>query len=259
MADTGHNDPRRMLAAVQATQQPAKRPVRAPKPLKAPLQPLVNETAKAPVKARRPIPPVAPWLALHAAGLAAISGAVWLTMRTVETHVQAEAQPTAIAAEQIASGSPDYLEILSEQALGLPQPDEAIAYLAARRATEIDPSRAFAWARLAYLEAHRDGGKVNPAALSALTRSMDACPLCDTDLVRWRFNFVLARWNDIPDDTRRRAFEHADLLRWIGEHAEFLAEMRFKAQLKGIPFDAYRSAVDTPARSWDISSTAQAD
>jgi hypothetical protein len=240
MADTGQNDPRKLLAAMQPP----------PKPARAARTPRVKPHA--PRKARSTLPPIVPWLALHAAGLAAISGAVWLTLRAVETHLQAEAQPTTIAAELALSDSPDFLEILSEQALALPQPDDAVAYLAAKRATDIDPTRAFAWARLAYLEARRDSGKVNPEALAALTRSMDACPLCDTQLIGWRFNFVLTHWNDVPDETRRRAFEQADLLRWIGQNAEFLAEMRFKAQLKGIPFDAYRSAVDTPARSWDI-------
>ena len=56
---------------------------------------------------------------------------------------------------------------------------------------------------------------------------------------------------------RARAFEHADLLRWIGPNAEFLAEMRYKAGLKGIPFDAYRAQVKTPAPAWDIAPNAE--
>ena len=102
----------------------------------------------------------------------------------------------------------------------------------------------------------RAGGKVNQESLAALTRSMDACPLCDQELVAWRFNFVLANWTSIPDPLRRRSFEHADLLRWIGPNAEFLAEMRVKAIQSRIPFDEYRSAVDTPVRTWDITSEA---
>jgi hypothetical protein len=56
----------------------------------------------------------------------------------------------------------------------------------------------------------------------------------------------------MPEPMRRRAFEHADLLRWIGPNAEFLAEMRVKAKQNGIPFDDYRAAVETPVRTWDI-------
>lgn len=147
---------------------------------------------------------------------------------------------------------PDYLETLSEIGLDIEAPDVASAEAVARRAVAIDPSRAFVWARLAWLEAQKAGGRVNDASLGALTRSMNACPLCDQELIAWRFNFVLANWQDVPDPLRRRAFEHADLLRWIGPNAEFLAEMRIKAKQNGIPFDAYRAAVETPVRTWDI-------
>ena len=138
----------------------------------------------------------------------------------------------------------------------LPVVDTGSAYVAASRATELDTSRAHAWAQLAHLETRRASGKVNEAALNALTRSMDACPLCSEDLISWRFNFVLTNWNAIPDPLRRRAFEQADMLRWVGQHSEFLAEMRVKARQNGIPFDAYRAAVKTPARTWDIDPSA---
>ena len=154
--------------------------------------------------------------------------------------------------------SPDHLEIVSEHSLHGAELDDDVAYQAAKRATELDPSRASAWATLAYIETRRQQGVVNQAAIAALTRSMDACPLCDAALIRWRFNFVLTHWAAMPEAIRLRAFEHADLLRWIGPHAEFLAEMRFKARLHGIPFDDYRAAVDTPARSWDIAPAPQA-
>ena len=55
---------------------------------------------------------------------------------------------------------------------------------------------------------------------------MDACPLCSDELISWRLNFVLANWGAIPEALRRKAFEHADLLRWVGPNTEFLAEMR---------------------------------
>jgi hypothetical protein len=195
------------------------------------------------------------WLGLLSAGLAAVVGMVSLAWDEMVTlSWSSEFAANAVDPDWAGSTSPDFLEIVSEVSLREPGVDESAAYHAARRATELDPSRASVWATLAYLETRRNEGKVNAVALEALTQSMDACPLCDQDLIRWRFNFVLANWADVPEGLRKRAFEHADLLRWIGSHAEFLAEMRFKARLKGIPFDAYRAAVDTPARTWDIAS-----
>lgn len=157
-----------------------------------------------------------------------------------------------LATEGAVVGGPAYLEMLSEVSLEIPKPDLASAEAAARKAVEGDPSRAHVWARLAWLETQKVGGKVNAASLDALGRSMDACPLCSQELIAWRFNFVLANWSSIPEPMRRRAFEQADLLRWIGPNAEFLAEMRVKAKQNGIPFDDYRAAVETPVRTWDI-------
>jgi hypothetical protein len=117
------------------------------------------------------------------------------------------------------STSADRLETLSELSLQLPTPDTGSAYAAAQRTTQIDPSRAFAWANLAWLEMKRSSGVVNPATIDALTKSMNACPLCDEGLIRWRFNFVLANWQAMPEVLRRRVFEQADLLRWKGPNA----------------------------------------
>ena len=144
-----------------------------------------------------------------------------------------------------------WLETLAELGLQVEPQETERALQAAIRATARDPSRAGAWALQAYLESKR-AGQVNAAALEALSKSMAACPLCSDELVRWRFNFVLANWAVIPDDIRRKAFEQADVLRWIGDNGEFLAEMRIKAKQAGIPFDEYRSAVNTPVRTWDL-------
>jgi len=155
------------------------------------------------------------------------------------------------------SSPPDHLEALAELGVQPATQDIEAAHIAARDAVNADPSRAHAWGLLAYLETLR-AGKITPASLEALTQSMNACPLCDQDLIRWRFNFVMANWGAIPDVTRRRAFEQADILRWIGQNREFLAEMRVKAERAGIPFDEYRSAVETPVRNWDIGPAADA-
>lgn len=146
-------------------------------------------------------------------------------------------------------GGADQMEIISELAIDLAGPDTAET--AARAALAADPSRTFVWARLSWLLAERSG-RLNNEAQDALVRSMDTCLLCDEELIRWRFNFVLAHWGDASDLLRRRAFEQADILRWRGENAAFLAEMRVKALRAGIPFDAYRANVDTPVRSWDL-------
>lgn len=148
-------------------------------------------------------------------------------------------------------GSGAYYETLGEYVGVLEPEDRAMAKLAAERAVEADPDRAFAWARIAYLS-------TDPAAapgeetVNALRASMEHCSLCDPELVRWRFNFVLAHWDSMPEDVRTQAFTHADMLRWSGANAEFLAEMRVKSRAVGIPYDAYRADVDTPVRSLDI-------
>jgi hypothetical protein len=195
------------------------------------------------------------WIAIMVAGIAALGPLANLVTREMDTWSLVFADDAAIKAELVrewpAEMSAARLETLAELALDLNPPDTAAAIKAAGRAVEADPSRAGAWAQLAYLEFSRTNS-VNAAALEALARSMDACPLCSEQLVRWRFNFVLANWSAIPEALRRRAFEHADRLRWIGVNAEFLAEMRMKATLAGIPFDRYRSEVDTPVRSWDL-------
>lgn len=203
---------------------------------------------------------VAGWFALMALGAAAIVPMLGFASQNVATWTLVNSAPkdtrAALLADWSGSNSPDYLEAVAELSLQKPTPDEASAFLAARRATQLDPSRAFAWATLAYLETRQMRGKVNNVALDALTKSMDACPLCDQDLIRWRFNYVLTNWAGMPEAIRNRAFEHADLLRWVGPNEEFLAEMRYKAGLNGIPFDAYRAQVKTPARTWDIAPNA---
>ena len=202
------------------------------------------------------------WAALMLLGVAAIPPMVTLVKDEAATLSLLSASDsdvvTTLATDWASGAPPAWLEVLSERSLNLPKPDLASAEAAARKAVEADPSRAHVWARLAWLETQKTGGAVNDAALAALTKSMDACPLCNQALIAWRFNFVLANWTAIPDPVRRRAFEHADLLRWIGPNAEFLAEMRVKAKQSGIPFDEYRSAVDTPVRTWDIMANAGA-
>ena len=223
----------------------------------------------APVKARRKTSrlgkaaSVVAWVGLMAVGIGAVAPLSHFAMDEIHNRLLLQADRAGIEdtleKDWSQSTSPDYVETLSELAMQLPVVDTGSAYVAASRATELDDTRAFAWAQLAYLETRRASGKVNEASLNALTRSMDACPLCSEELIAWRFNFVLTNWYSIPDPLRRRAFEQADLLRWVGQNTEFLAEMRVKARRNGIPFDAYRAAVKTPARTWDIDPSAIAN
>lgn len=195
------------------------------------------------------------WVALIVIGLVTLAPVVRFAAIQIRDSSLAEADEATIAAKLAedwpARRSADYLETLSELALQLPSPDVEKALLAARRTVENDPSRAYVWATIAYLEAAK-AKAANPASIEALGKSMDACPLCSAELVRWRFNFVLSNWAAIPEPMRRRAFEHADMLRWTDGNGEFLGEMQIKAQRAGLPFDAYRSAVNTPVRGWDI-------
>ena len=171
---------------------------------------------------------------------------VWTLLQADDGLVRAE-----LARNGARGANAAYLETLSELGVRPETKNYEAALDAARRTVEADPSRAGAWAQLAFLE-YSKTNTLTPAAIDALKRSMEACPVCNQDLVRWRFNFVLANWAGMPDEVRRKAFETADILRWMGQNSEFLAEMRVKARLAGIPLDDYRAAVNTPFRSWDI-------
>ncbi len=195
------------------------------------------------------------WTAVLLVAAATLLPITAFTSRELKTWSLINADDSVVRAE-LSGIWPDrpsaaWLEALAELGLQVDPQDDERALRAAAGATARDPSRAGAWALQAYLETRR-AKQVNAAALEALAKSMDACPFCSEELIRWRFNFVLANWASIPDELRRRAFEHADILRWMGDNGEFLAGMRIKARQAGIPFDEYRSAVNTPARTWDL-------
>lgn len=201
------------------------------------------------------------WIALLAASAMAIAPISQSAMVNLETWTLLYTDDVALRIQLAnagrASGSAEYFEALAELSVQPATQDLDAGRIAAQASVQADPSRAHAWALLAYLES-QTAGKVTPAALEALTRSMKACPLCDQDLIRWRFNYVLANWNAVPDEIRREAFNQADILRWTGQNSEFLAEMRMKAAGAGIPFDDYRIAVDTPVRIWDVAPASEA-
>lgn len=215
------------------------------------------EKARAAGSAPRPVTAlqVALWALMLAVGGGTLAMIAQATSTRLSDQLLVQDGPIGegIAAAVNRPGSPDYFETLAELAMDQAPADLASAKAAAEKAVALEPTRAHAWARLAYLD-WLGAKRLTPAGLDALGKSFAACPLCDAGLIRWRFNFVLANWGQIPEPMRRQAFEGADLLRWAGgtQDADFVAEMRTKAESAGIPFDAYRRAVQTPVKSWDV-------
>lgn len=195
------------------------------------------------------------WMAVLAVGVVTLVPIVRFVSIEIGNQSLAQASNTVVRQKLTQPlprfASADYFETLGELAMDAKPAQPAIALRAMQRAVAIDPSRAFAWADIAWLET-APAGRVTPDAQKALETSMTACTLCDPDLVGWRFSFVLAHWAEMPEATRRLAFEQADMLRWKGDRAEFLAGMRIKAEAAGIPYADYRSAVKTPVRSWEL-------
>ncbi|MEP7209431.1 MAG: hypothetical protein ABI740_01230 [Alphaproteobacteria bacterium] len=195
------------------------------------------------------------WTAVMAVGLLTLAPIV--RYASVEIGNQSLAQASdAVVRQKLIQPLPrfapaDYFETIGELAMSAKPAQPAVALRAMERAVAIDQSRAFAWANIAWLQTNV-AGQVTPDAQKALANSMTVCTLCDPELVAWRFNFVLAHWAEIPEATRRRAFEQADMLRWKGDHAEFLAGMRIKSEAAGIPYAEYRDAVKTPVRNWEL-------
>lgn len=200
------------------------------------------------------------WTTVMVIGGATVIPIGGFAVREFETFALVQANETnirsALSRKWPASTPAPWLETLSELGLQLEKPAIDPSLEAAKQAVATDPSRASAWAKLAYLE-YVKGGKITPASIDALSKSMDACPFCDQALIRWRFNFVLANWGAMPEAIRIRAFEQADVLRWGGENTEFLTEMKTTALQAGIPFGELQSAVNTPWRSWDLEPLAE--
>lgn len=129
------------------------------------------------------------------------------------------------------------------------QNETAIALLRAALAEdERDPG---AWAHLSFLLT-RQAGSFSEEAQAALRKSVELCPYCETSLLKWRFTFVLSNWDNVPEDLRMAAFSGADLLRWWHLEYDFLADVRTEALALGIPYDEYRTRIDTPMRKNEI-------
>jgi hypothetical protein len=195
------------------------------------------------------------WIAVMAVGVVTLAPIVRFALVEIGDQSLAQANDTTVRQKLLQPlpkyAPADYFETIGELAMDVKPAQPEVALRAMKRAVAVDPSRAFAWANIAWLET-APTGHVTPEAEQALEASMRACTMCDLDLVGWRFNFVLAHWAEIPEATRRLAFEQADILRWKGDRAEFLAGMRIRAEAAGIPYAAYRAAVNTPVRKWEV-------
>ena len=129
---------------------------------------------------------------------------------TIEAILSAEAQPTRNAA---------YHEFLAERAAALEIPDIFSAKLNVRKALEINPHNPYAWAHLAYLITFTEEA-VTPEAIEALKQSIYHCLYCDIELSKWRLEYMLANWQQLPDEIHAEARHHATLLKaYPGEHA----------------------------------------
>ncbi len=153
--------------------------------------------------------------------------------------------------EEGRSVSPETLVSLAEQlvALGPDHDDEARELLL--RALERDEGRPYAWTLLAFVETRRTG-TFSADARDALARSLEVCPLCEKELLRWRLEFVITHWDEVPASIRAEVFRGADFLRWWHLDAEFLQIQKERAAARGIPFADYQRAVNSPVRPHEI-------
>ena len=194
---------------------------------------------------------------LLAAGIAAvtITGFAFIDRSSVRS-LQAGAPEIGILAteclEPDARCSTSKLIKLADFLIAGDEIDQAKAHKLVRNALENDEQHAGAWALLAYLETVKSSAFTDDAA-DAMRNSILYCPLCDNkDLLRWRLSFTLQVWDEVPEDIRAKVFEGADLLRWWHLDYDFLEEQGNFARRRGIPFDFYRSQVNTPVRPEEI-------
>jgi hypothetical protein len=84
----------------------------------------------------------------------------------------------------------------------------------------LTPYNAWAWCRLAYIEAQRTGG-VNPKVVRALRMSYRSAPL-GPEVTRWRLTFIFDHWDQVTPDIRRNAVDEimarGDLGRPLAEY-----------------------------------------
>jgi len=150
-----------------------------------------------------------------------------------------------------AAGTPDQKISLAEALIQSDPSKDAVALYLLRSALEDDPKRPFALALIAFSQS-RLAETFTPDAEAALRESIAICPFCNRDLLKWRLEYVLANWIDVPDDLRLQVFEGADFLRWWHLEYDYLKRTRNLAEAEGIPFAFYQKRIDTPVRPNEI-------
>ncbi len=150
-----------------------------------------------------------------------------------------------------AQAHPQYLFALAEEVLHITDKFDAENIKLIEAALKKDPEDAFAWANYSYLKT-RISGQLDNQAAEALRTSIRLCRLCDRTLIKWRLEYVLASWNDVPEDIRLAVFEGADVLRWWHLDYEYLRTLRLKAEAANIPFLTYQRRVGTKIRPQEI-------
>lgn len=146
---------------------------------------------------------------------------------------------------------PQYIFALTEELLHLSTKFDSRNTQLLKIALEKDGEDPFAWANYSYLKTRETGHMANEA-IEALRTSIELCRVCDRALIKWRLEYVLATWDNVPEDIRLAVFEGADVLRWWHLEYEYLSELRRRAETVNIPFLAYQRRVGTRVRPQEI-------
>ncbi|MEE9380292.1 MAG: hypothetical protein V3V03_02715 [Hyphomonadaceae bacterium] len=174
-------------------------------------------------------------LALILLAVSAIAMVVFTNnaLRTYRLSVASDADIQIIlATDEELNRSAAYHELLSERAAALEVPDAFSARLHVEKALEINPNSPYAWAHLAYLDTYIANG-VTPKAVEALTQSIERCQYCDAELGKWRLQYILSNWNDLPFELKEEARQQARLLKADPREHPYLRDVLIRARLQG--------------------------
>lgn len=170
-------------------------------------------------------------LAVSALSMCSFTGDALRTYRlstasdeTVQAILADAKQPTRSSA---------YHEQLAERASGLETPDTFSAQENILKALAISSNSPYAWAHLAYLRTVR-AGNVTSGAVEALGQSIRRCLYCDNELIRWRLEYMLANWDELPDGFQVHARQHADILKADPLQHSYLRDIIIRARFQDI-------------------------
>ena len=151
------------------------------------------------------------------AGLLAVSAMVmWnLTGRALATyqlmHMSDAGIQSILSAEEQPTRSAAFHELLAERAVALEPPDIYSAEQNVLKSLTLNRHSPYAWAHLAYLQTIRQG-QPTESALLALEQSIRRCMYCDIRLVKWRLEYMLTYWDQLPARIQAEARHHARII-----------------------------------------------